>query len=90
MDIHIRIGGTVVACALMLLTACSSKLDKVRDGFIDSCESSGGVSSMCECAIDKLQTHYGEKGLVAIEERGYPPPDFIDRLAIAGQQCREE
>lgn len=90
MDIHIRIGGIVVACALMLLTACSSKLDKVRDGFIDSCESSGGVPSMCECAIDKLQAHYGEKGLVAIEERGYPPPDFIDRLAIAGQQCREE
>lgn len=90
MDIHIRIGIIAGACALMLLTACSSKLDKVREGFIDSCENSGGASSMCECAIDKLQAHYGEKGLVAIEEGGYPPPDFIDRLAIAGQQCREE
>ena len=89
MDIHTRIGIIAVACALML-TACSSKLDKVREGFIDSCESSGGVPSMCECAIDKLQAHYGETGLVAIEERGQPPPDFIDRLVLAGQQCREE
>lgn len=89
MDTQKRIGIIAVACTL-LLAACNSKLDKVREGFIDSCKSGGGASSMCECAIDKLQAHYGEKGLVAIEERGYPPPDFLDRLAIAGQQCREE
>ncbi|WP_225209974.1 MULTISPECIES: hypothetical protein [Xanthomonas] len=75
---------------LLLVAGCSSKLDKVRDQFIDSCVGSGAPLSTCTCAIDELQERYGEKGLVAIEERGYPPPGFLDQLAEAAQQCRKQ
>lgn len=78
------------AAALLLLIGCSSKLDKVRESFIDSCKSSGAPTAKCECAIDKLEEQYGEKKLVAISESGHTPSDFFEQLAIAGQQCREE
>ena len=73
---------------MALVVACGSKLDKVRDEFIDSCTSSGGQPAKCECAINKLQAHYGVAGLIEIQERGFPPPDFSQQLAYAGQQCR--
>ncbi|WP_386340553.1 hypothetical protein O4D10_02105 [Xanthomonas citri pv. citri] len=72
----------------LLLSACGSKLDKVRDQFIDSCSSDGANEEMCECAFDKLQAHYGEKGLIAIESEGYPPPDFDNQLVEAAKQCK--
>ncbi|MBB3801110.1 ABC-type glycerol-3-phosphate transport system substrate-binding protein [Xanthomonas arboricola] len=75
--------------ALLMIGACSSKADKARSEFIDSCASSGGNESVCECAFDKLQAHYGEEGIVAIQSEGSPPPDFIDQLANAAQQCRK-
>ncbi|MEA9557499.1 hypothetical protein VC273_16800 [Xanthomonas nasturtii] len=75
--------------ALLMLGACSSKADKARSEFIGSCASSGGSESVCECAFDKLQAHYGEEGIVAIQSEGSPPPDFIDQLADAAQQCRK-
>lgn len=78
----------VILAAVLMMSACSSKLDKVRDQFVDSCASSGAQKAMCECAFDKLQEHYGEKGLIAIESEGYPPPDFSDQLVKAAQQCR--
>lgn len=80
----------IVGCLLILITGCRSKLDKVREGFIDGCKSSGATTSMCKCSIDKLQAHYGDVGLLAIEERGQPPSDFFEQLAQAGQQCKEE
>ncbi|WP_080715820.1 hypothetical protein [Xanthomonas arboricola] len=83
---------TSIAAALavlLMLGACSSKADKARSEFIGSCASSGGNESVCECAFDKLQAHYGEEGIVAIQSEGSPPPDFIDQLANAAQQCRK-
>jgi len=74
--------------AVLALAGCSSELDKVRDQFIDSCSSGGGDEAMCECAIDRLQAHYGEEGLVRIQAEGYPPPDFAGQLFKAAQQCR--
>lgn len=85
-DLRILFG----AAALLLLIGCSSKLDKVRESFIDSCKSSGASTAKCECAIDKIQAHYGEEKLVAINEGGQTPSDFFEQLAVAGQQCREE
>lgn len=73
---------------LLMLSACSSKAEKARNEFVSSCASSGGEESACECAFDRLQTHYGETGIVAIQAEGSPPPDFIDQLASAAQQCR--
>ncbi|PZU30266.1 MAG: hypothetical protein DI584_00020 [Stenotrophomonas sp.] len=78
----------IVALIALGLCACSSELDKVRGQFIDSCMSSGGSKSNCKCAIDKLQDHYGEHGLLLIDEQGYPPADFVDQLGIAANQCR--
>lgn len=77
-----------VALIMLGLCACSSELEKVRGQFIDSCMSGGGSKSNCKCAIDKLQEHYGEKGLLAINAQGYPPADFVDQLGIAANQCR--
>ena len=77
-----------VALITLALCACTSELDKVRGQFIDSCMSGGGSKSNCKCAIDKLQDHYGEEGLVAIDQGGYPPPDFVDQLVAASNQCR--
>ncbi|KGK59211.1 MULTISPECIES: hypothetical protein [Xanthomonas] len=74
---------------LLMLGACSSKVDKARNEFVDSCSSGGGDKSICECAFDKLQSHYGEEGIVAMQSGGYPPPDFVDQLAKAAQQCRK-
>lgn len=80
------IGIVIVA---LLLGACSSDLDKVRGQFIDSCMDGGGIKkSECKCAIDRLQEHYGEEGLVAIDQGGYPPPDFVDQLLSASAQCQ--
>ena len=78
-----------VGLTTLLLSACGSDLDRVRGQFIDSCMSGGGIKkSECKCAIDKLQDHYGEEGLVAIDQGGYPPPDFVDQLVAASNQCR--
>ena len=77
-----------VALIPLALCACTSELDKVRGQFIDNCMSSGAPKSNCKCAIDKLQDHYGEKGLLAIDAQGYPPADFVDQLGIAASQCR--
>ena len=73
---------------VLALSACSSELDKVRGQFIDNCMSSGAPKSNCRCAIDKLQDHYGEQGLVAIKRQGYPPSDFAEQLFVAAGQCR--
>ncbi|OAX87937.1 hypothetical protein A7D16_13920 [Xanthomonas nasturtii] len=72
-----------------MLEACSSKADKARSDVIGSCANSGGNESVCECAFDKRQSHYGEEGIVAIQSEGSPPPDFIDQLANAAQQRRK-
>lgn len=80
----------VVALIPLALCACTSELDKVRGQFIDSCMSSGAPESNCKCVIDKLQDHYGEQGLVAIDKQGRPPSDFIDQLAKAAEQCRHQ
>ena len=77
-----------VALITLGLCACSSELDKVRGQFIDSCMSGGGSKSNCKCAIDKLQDHYGEQGLVAINRQGHPPSDFAEQLFVAAGQCR--
>ncbi|WP_313642713.1 hypothetical protein [Stenotrophomonas sp.] len=78
-----------VGLTTLLLSACGSDLDRVRGQFIDSCMSGGGIKkSECKCAIDKLQDHYGEEGLVAIDQGGYPPPDFVDQLVAASNLCR--
>ncbi|AMJ57418.1 hypothetical protein AXG53_12780 [Stenotrophomonas sp. KCTC 12332] len=73
---------------VLALSACSSELDKVRGQFVDNCMSSGAPKSNCKCAIDKLQDHYGEQGLVAINRQGYPPSDFAEQLFVAAGQCR--
>ncbi|WP_448120935.1 hypothetical protein [Xanthomonas arboricola] len=80
---------TSALAVLLMLGACSSKADKARSEFIGSCASSGGNESVCECAFDKLQAHYGKEGIVAIQSEGSAPPDFIDQLANAAQQCRK-
>ena len=77
-----------VALISLALCACTSELDKVRGQFIDNCMSSGAPKSNCKCAIDKLQDHYGEQGLVAINRQGYPPSDFAEQLFVAAGQCR--
>ena len=78
-----------VGLTTLLLSACGSDLDRVRGQFIDSCMSGGGIKkSECKCAIDKLQDHYGEQGLVAINRQGYPPSDFAEQLFVAAGQCR--
>ncbi|MEG1682031.1 MAG: hypothetical protein RR326_18165, partial [Stenotrophomonas sp.] len=79
-----------VALIPLALCACTSELDKVRGQFIDNCMSSGAPKSNCKCAIDKLQDHYGEQGLVAINKQGRPPSDFFDQLAHAAEQCRHQ
>lgn len=79
-----------VALFPLVLCACTSELDKVRGQFIDNCMSSGAPKSNCKCAIDKLQDHYGEQGLVAINTQGRPPSDFFDQLANAAEQCRHQ
>lgn len=77
-----------LAIAFMLV-GCSSDLDKVRGQFISSCMDGGGIKkSECKCAIDRLQEHYGAEGLVAIDQGGYLPPDFVDQLVSASTQCR--
>lgn len=78
------------ACLLTLMTGCKSELDKVREEFIDNCKTGNASTEICECAIDRLQDHYGEKGLVAIKEQGVMPPDFMAQLARAGEGCRNE
>ena len=75
--------------AMLAFAGCSSELGKVRDQFIDSCSSGGGDKAMCTCAIEKLQDHYGQEGLVRIQTEGYPPPDFTDQLFNAAQECRK-
>ncbi|GAB3046724.1 hypothetical protein [Stenotrophomonas tumulicola] len=86
---YTTIKAATVIAATLAFAGCSSELDKVRDQFIDSCSSGGGDKAICECAIDKLQAHYGEEGLVRIQTDGYPPPDFIDQLFNAAQECRK-
>lgn len=85
MQMKLILGGVIA----LLLCACSSDLDKVRGQFVDSCMDGGGIKkSECTCAFDRLQDHYGEDGLVAIDRDGYPPPDFVDQLLKASAQCR--
>jgi uncharacterized protein YgiB involved in biofilm formation len=86
---YTTIKAATALAAILALAGCSSELDKVRDQFIDSCSSEGGDKAMCTCAIDKLQDHYGEEGLVRIQTEGYPPPDFTDQLFSAAQECRK-
>ena len=78
----------LIPAVTLILGGCTSELDKVRGQFIDSCMSSGAPKSNCKCAIDKLQDHYGEQGLMAINRQGRPPSDFLDQLANAAEQCR--
>lgn len=78
----------LLSILVVSLGGCKSDLDKVRGEFIDSCMSSGAPKAQCSCAIDKLQAHYGEKGLVAIDERGYPPMGFAEQVQVAASQCR--
>lgn len=79
---------SLLAMLLVSLGGCKSDLDKVRGEFIDSCMSSGAPKAQCSCAIDKLQEHYGEKGLVAIDKHGYPPMGFAEQVQVAAGQCR--
>lgn len=73
---------------VLALSACSSELDKLRSQFVDNCVAGGAPKSSCKCAFDKLQEHYGEQGLLAIEKQSTPPPDLSDRLFVAAGQCR--
>jgi len=73
---------------VLALSACSSELDKLRGKFVDNCVAGGASKSSCKCAFDKLQQHYGEQGLLAIEKQSVPPPDLSDRLFAAAGQCR--
>lgn len=67
---------------------CSSKVDKIRVEFIDSCKQGGATTALCKCAFDHLKAHYGEDGLIAVQDRRTPPADFFDVLSVAAQQCR--
>lgn len=78
----------LLSLLVVSLGGCKSDLDKVRGEFIDSCMSSGASKAQCSCTTDKLQAHYGEKGLVAIDERGYPPMGFAEQVQVAAGQCR--
>ncbi|KER88703.1 hypothetical protein GW16_00680 [Xanthomonas arboricola pv. celebensis] len=78
-----------VLATLLMHASSINRADQARSEFIGSCASSGGDESVCECAFDKLQAHYGEDGIVAIQSEGSPPPDFIDQLANAAQQSRK-
>lgn len=80
----------LIPAITLMLGGCTSELDTVRGQFIDSCMSGGAPKSNCKCAVDKLQDHYGEQGLVAINKQGRPPSDFIDQLANAAEQCRHQ
>lgn len=73
---------------VLALSACSSEFDKLRDKFVDNCVAGGAPKSSCKCTFDKLQEHYGEQGLLAIEKQSIPPPDLSDRLFAAAGQCR--
>lgn len=73
---------------VLALSACSSEFDKLRDKFVDNCVAGGAPKSSCKCAFDKLQEHYGEQGLLAIEKQTIPPSDLSDRLFAAAGQCR--
>ncbi len=78
----------LLSILVVSLGGCKSDLDKVRGEFIDSCMSSGAPKAQCSCTMDKLQEHYGEEGLVAIDERGYPPMGFAEQVKVAAGQCR--
>ncbi len=79
--------GLLIACSLAL-GACSSVEDQARDEFVDGCTSQGAPEEACECVYGKLEGRYGAQHMSTMKEIG-PPPDFVEAVVLAGQQCRD-
>jgi hypothetical protein len=73
----------IASMVLFVLTGCTSKSE--RD-YISGCRSSGASKEVCSCTYDKLQSSYDSDVFEKIE-KGYMPPDFMDKTIIAMQAC---
>ena len=82
---HIR----CVAIFMFVLTgvACSSDAEKAGNAFQASCEAAGGTKSACKCSFTVLQEKYGDEVVVKIVG-GEVPPNFMQTMQEAGNQCR--
>ena len=76
-----------ILIAILLCVACSSDLEKAEDAYLASCQAAGGTESACVCTFSALQGKYGDEVVVRLVE-GETPPDFMQTMQDAANQCR--
>ena len=77
----------VAALVLLVVGACSSEAEQAEDAFLASCEAAGGTQSACQCSVDSLKDKYGDAVVIRIT-KGDAPPDFMQAMQEAADQCR--
>lgn len=88
MTLRMMMMAALVVTMALGMAGCRNKLDRFRVDFIDGCKQGGATTALCTCVFDHMKQRYGEDGLLRMEAQQTPPPDFVETMVSAGQQCR--
>lgn len=75
------LGGITI---LIFITGCTSKAERA---FMMGCVAHESMKEQCECVYEELEDHYPEEVFDKME-RGYVPPDFLEKVESATNSCK--
>lgn len=90
MKLELRL--VVVAMAMSgssLLAGCSDAVSRQKAEFVAGCESEGASEEVCECAFEKISSHYGKETFAEWGEQGVLPPDYAAIAVPASLECAQ-
>lgn len=72
-----------------LLVGCSDAVSRQQEEFVAGCESEGASEEVCECAFEKISSHYGKETFAEWGEQGVLPPDYAAIAVPASLECAQ-
>ena len=86
-----RLCGLALPLTLLSALVLSGCGDEDEREFIRGCKSGGGTTVLCGCIYDDLKTKYSHGELQKMNTQyGYIPPDFMNNMLKAAQQCKNK
>lgn len=89
MKLEIKYSLTLAMGVAFLLVGCSDAVSRQQEEFIAGCESEGASEEVCECAYEKISTHYGKEKFAEWGEKGWLPLDYAEIAVPASLECAQ-
>jgi len=87
---EIKCSVAIVLSVAFLLVGCSNAVSRQQEEFIAGCKSEGASEAVCECAYEKISTHYGKDKFAEWGEKGWLPLDYAEIAVPASLECAQD